>query len=1030
MSSLARGAVGVNKPKPVNVNSLYAGRNLAAGSKPLGKHGLTSVGKSVGVVRRMPPPATLPSLKAENNGQDPTTAVVPQGGTGWCKNETGPDSGDAIKASVVSVSGGPDLRPTWAKPSSDVLSSGNTSTREFPTLAVAAQGNDLPHKPSNKWVIDENIRDNETKTADSPNSDELHPLSSRYNNTSDSFGGPARFYPSSERPRLQGSSDARVTSSYSCSSSFRNSQKPSEVNKNEPCVTREPNPVNSSRYEDDKATQSSQTSRAFEFFDGAPTRENAQVEEAYSVREYDRDDAIGKSRHKRTSFKSIDGEDVCKPAAIDSQKSDRDIDSTKRRMGYLDKGLELEDVSDEDDDIQMTKLDKPSIRIVKRVAESNGVSVNENDTASSSPEVLNRVASKGHNSDNGSYAEKRIEQSVDTADDSNPSNLKTTDDGHLSAPADNVWAKRQEERESQEREKLSRVPKIMQQAIEQHFPSVSEAASIKVDKDTARRPADSDFARATLRARRQQGSNDVRQLMYSEDAYQRRAPSHVQRQESDGDYRAQAPIKIAQKVEVRNDQKEANAEPWSKNARRQVPQRGRYVRNRGRTAIQPQIYRRSSSMKKGTEREDSLLTEEYVNEPAAVSENDSGAHVTEGKPHFGAVGDKTTATVKTKTRTDVLKSTVKSSPNQNESVVVDEQRSEDSAAFPSSREVNERPLNRYRKGYAQRGHNRKGRGAQQLGKTESEESHTQRYQRGSDGGASNAGHIVRPIAQLRGRHDYQQQRTRRKFDVHQKTHPHVKTIGQEGTDRLRSPVVSSEGYDEWETASESSARATRDERSNTAIGSTRGSSRQMNSNATPSRLSPSNPHQAGNRNTPVCSGSSMDNSNAPNNTERSYGSKNVQPASRTCQSPSGSYNNYKNNKETSSRNVSDALAGLDINNIASVVVIDDHLVETASVDASEEFEEVLNKRAKKQKALLLQAKLEAEERRKMKERERHLRSQNKKAIRHCNSRKNSEKVKRGRTNRRTITGVQWLRKTNPSSRNAKKWRLSLLRLLL
>ncbi|VDK51414.1 unnamed protein product [Cylicostephanus goldi] len=150
MSSLARGAVGVNKPKPVNVNSLYAGRNLAAGSKPLGKHGLTSVGKSVGVVRRMPPPATLPSLKAENNGQDPTTAVVPQGGTGWCKNETGADPGDAVKASAVSVSGGPDLRPTWAKPSSDVLSSGNTSTREFPTLAVAAQGTDLPHKPPSK----------------------------------------------------------------------------------------------------------------------------------------------------------------------------------------------------------------------------------------------------------------------------------------------------------------------------------------------------------------------------------------------------------------------------------------------------------------------------------------------------------------------------------------------------------------------------------------------------------------------------------------------------------------------------------------------------------------------------------------------------------------------------------------------------------------------------------------------------------------------------------------------------------------
>ncbi|VDK43345.1 unnamed protein product [Cylicostephanus goldi] len=87
-------------------------------------------------------------------------------------------------------------------------------------------------------------------------------------------------------------------------------------------VTREPNPVITSRHEDEKATQSSQMSRAFEFFDGAPTRENTQTEESYSVREYDRDDAIGKSRHKRTSFKSIDGEDVCKPTAVDSQKSD------------------------------------------------------------------------------------------------------------------------------------------------------------------------------------------------------------------------------------------------------------------------------------------------------------------------------------------------------------------------------------------------------------------------------------------------------------------------------------------------------------------------------------------------------------------------------------------------------------------------------------------------------------------------------------------------------------------------------------
>lgn len=37
MSSLSRGASSAGKPKAVNVNSLYSGRNLAAGGKPPGK---------------------------------------------------------------------------------------------------------------------------------------------------------------------------------------------------------------------------------------------------------------------------------------------------------------------------------------------------------------------------------------------------------------------------------------------------------------------------------------------------------------------------------------------------------------------------------------------------------------------------------------------------------------------------------------------------------------------------------------------------------------------------------------------------------------------------------------------------------------------------------------------------------------------------------------------------------------------------------------------------------------------------------
>ncbi|KJH48736.1 BAT2 protein [Dictyocaulus viviparus] len=94
----------------------------------------------------MPPPATLPSLKAENNGQDPNVVVVPQGGTGWNKNETSSDVCEAAKSQSSCPTSGPDLRPTWAKPPSDSINNGSSSTREFPTLAVATHGMDLPQK--------------------------------------------------------------------------------------------------------------------------------------------------------------------------------------------------------------------------------------------------------------------------------------------------------------------------------------------------------------------------------------------------------------------------------------------------------------------------------------------------------------------------------------------------------------------------------------------------------------------------------------------------------------------------------------------------------------------------------------------------------------------------------------------------------------------------------------------------------------------------------------------------------------------
>ncbi|XP_075472871.1 protein PRRC2C isoform X3 [Ascaphus truei] len=69
----------------------YKGKSLETQKTAVAaRHGLQSLGK-VAVSRRMPPPANLPSLKAENKGNDPNVNIVPKDGSGWASKQDQPE---------------------------------------------------------------------------------------------------------------------------------------------------------------------------------------------------------------------------------------------------------------------------------------------------------------------------------------------------------------------------------------------------------------------------------------------------------------------------------------------------------------------------------------------------------------------------------------------------------------------------------------------------------------------------------------------------------------------------------------------------------------------------------------------------------------------------------------------------------------------------------------------------------------------------------------------------------------------------
>ncbi|TMS18681.1 Protein PRRC2A [Larimichthys crocea] len=96
----AKGKEGKTKYASLNLFDTYKGKSLET-QKPVvpPRHGLQSLGK-VASARRMPPPANLPSLKAENKGNDPNVSLVPKDGTGWAskQEQADPKSTDALPA--------------------------------------------------------------------------------------------------------------------------------------------------------------------------------------------------------------------------------------------------------------------------------------------------------------------------------------------------------------------------------------------------------------------------------------------------------------------------------------------------------------------------------------------------------------------------------------------------------------------------------------------------------------------------------------------------------------------------------------------------------------------------------------------------------------------------------------------------------------------------------------------------------------------------------------------------------------------
>ncbi|XP_055020539.1 protein PRRC2C isoform X2 [Boleophthalmus pectinirostris] len=137
---------GKTKYATLSLFNTYKGKSLETQKTAVAaRHGLQSLGK-VAISRRMPPPANLPSLKAENKGNDPNVNIVPKDGSGWAsRTETGEERQQEtpppqIKPVTQEVSTGGSR--SWANSKQSLDGVPRVSShfhQEFPSLQAAGE---------------------------------------------------------------------------------------------------------------------------------------------------------------------------------------------------------------------------------------------------------------------------------------------------------------------------------------------------------------------------------------------------------------------------------------------------------------------------------------------------------------------------------------------------------------------------------------------------------------------------------------------------------------------------------------------------------------------------------------------------------------------------------------------------------------------------------------------------------------------------------------------------------------------------